>query len=485
MLRQLFKDSFIYGLSNVISRGIAMILLPLYTQVFSPADYGTIEVLTIVASLVNLTVALEISQAVVLYYADAETESDKVAYVSTALWFSMAMYGLFVLVALGFSEHLSSWILESSSSQFIFQIAVLSMGSNGIFYFLQTQLRWQLLPKYYAVSSILFTLVSAGTTVTLVLVFDSGVIGVFYGLLVGGIIGSLMAWYCARHSYKLIFNWGKCKELLSFSSPLVPSGIAVFVSLYIDRFAIKELMTLSDVGLFGVGYRIASVVWLLLFGFQSALTTLVFHNYRKATTPNELARIFRYFLALMLPIILGLAMFSLDVLRILTTPVYYPAWQVIPLLAAAISLSSMVIFAPGLELAKKTPYVAAISIATALLNTALNFALVPFLGIKGAALATLTSAAVSFSLYMILSQKLYFVPHQWGRITLSTVVTIFLALLGISVGIGTELPSIITVSIRVFLMASSILLLAWLLVGTREVKNLIKSLPLKGSMRIG
>jgi len=145
----------------------------------------------------------------------------------------------------------------------------------------------------------------------------------------------------------------------------------------------------------------------------------------------------------------------------------------------------MVIFAPGLELAKKTPYVAAISIATALLNTALNFALVPFLGIKGAALATLTSAAVSFSLYMILSQKLYFVPHQWGRITLSTVVTIFLALLGISVGIGTELPSIITVSIRVLLMASSILLLAWLLVGTREVKNLIKSLPLKGSMRIG
>ena len=79
MLKQFFKDSFIYGLSNVITRGIALILLPLYTQVFSPADYGVIEILSIVATIVNLIVALEISQAVALYYADADTESDKIA----------------------------------------------------------------------------------------------------------------------------------------------------------------------------------------------------------------------------------------------------------------------------------------------------------------------------------------------------------------------------------------------------------------------
>jgi O-antigen/teichoic acid export membrane protein len=485
MLKQFFKDSFIYGLSNVISRGLALILLPLYTQVFSPADYGVIEILSIVASLVNLTVALEISQAVVLYYADAETESDKVAYVSTALWFSMAMYGLFVLVALGFSEHLSSWILESSSSQFIFQIAVLSMWSTGIFYFLQNQLRWQLLPKYYAVSSILFTLVSAGTTVTLVLVFDSGVIGVFYGLLVGGIIGGAMAWYFARRSYELIFNWRKCKELLSFSSPLVPSGIAVFLYLYIDRFAIKELMTLSDVGLFGVGYRIASVVYLILFGFESALTALVFHNYRKATTPNELARIFRYFLVLILPVIVGIAMFSLDVLRIFTTPVYYPAWQVIPLLAVAILLFNMIIFAPGLELAKKTPSIAVISVATALLNMALNFALIPLLGISGAALATLTSAAVSFSLYMILSQKLYFVPHEWGKLAISIGIALILSLLGLLLGTGTQLPATITVLFRVLLMVGGIVLLAWLLIGAQEVRSLMKDLARKAGASLG
>jgi len=476
MLKQFLKDSFIYGLSNVISRGIALFLLPLYTRVFSPADFGVIDILTIVATLVNLTVALEISQGVMRYYAEAASAGDRARFVSTALWFSMVMYGLFVLVALWFSEPLNSWILKSSSSQAIFQIAVLSMWSTGIFYFLQNQLRAQLLPKYYAVSSILFTLVYTGTAVVLVLVFDSGVAGVFYGLLVGGIIGGAAAWYPARSNYKLTFDWHRCKELLSFSIPLVPASIAVFVFLYIDRIAIKQLMTLSDVGLFGIGFRVASVVGLLLFGFQRALTVLVYHNYKEATTPGELAKIFRYFLALTLPAIVGLALFSTEILRIFTTPAYYPAWRVIPLLAAAILLSSMYIFAPGLWIAKRTKAIAAINIVVAFLNTALNFALIPLFGISGAALATLMSAAVWFCLLMTLSQKLYFVPHQWTKIAVSTAVALLLCLPGLWLGFGTELPPIVTVTIRLILMVIGLSLLIWILVGPQEVKTLIEGL---------
>ncbi len=239
-------------------------------------------------------------------------------------------------------------------------------------------------------------------------------------------------------------------------------------------------MTLGDVGLFGVGYRIASAVGLLMFGFQASLTVLVYHNYRKATTPPELARIFRYFLALALPVVMGLAMFSLDILRIFTTPTYYAAWQVIPLLAPAILLSNMYIFAPGTAIAKRTKSIAAINIVTALCNIALNFALIPLLGISGATLATLTSMTLCFSLYMILSQKLYFVPHEWGRIFVSAAAVLFLTLLGIALGPGSDLPSTATVPIRLLLMTSGILLLARILVGSQEIKNLIKGSLIKG-----
>jgi O-antigen/teichoic acid export membrane protein len=481
MFKQFFKDSAVYGLSSILSRGISVILLPIYTRVFSPADYGNIEILTVTAALVNLTVALEISQGVARHYSDAETKRDKIAYASTALWFTVFMYSVFVVITFLLSKPLSKWILETSYHQNILRIWALSSLTNGIFYILQNQLRWQLQSKHYSITSIVYTLASAGMTVFLILVLDYGVIGVFYGLIAGGITGSLLALIFAKGSYKLIFDWHKCKEMLSFAAPLVPSSIAVFVSLYIDRIAIKELMTFDDLGLYGIGFRFASVVGILLIGFQSALTPLIYSNYQKPNTPDELSRIFSYFLALTLPFILGLAVFSNEILIIFTTPEYYSASQVIPLLAVAILLSNMYIFAPGLSIAKKTKLIATINIISAVVNTVLNFTLIPFLGISGAALATLISHLLAFSLYMIISQRFYFVPHKWKKIIISTIIVVIFFLICSGLEYVIKLSLYVTIISKAFLVVCGISLLIWLLIGAQEIRSLIKRVFLQVS----
>ena len=168
----------------------------------------------------------------------------------------------------------------------------------------------------------------------------------------------------------------------------MPSAIAVFVAIYIDRLAIKSLLDMQSVGLYAIGYRVAAIVSLLLFGFQSALTPLVFNDLDNSNTPNEIARIFRFFLALVLPLLVFIILFSKELLEFITTPAYFKAYSVIPLLGAATLLSNMYIFAPGLFIAKKTSHIAGINIFTATLNICLNFLLIPHLGINGAALAT-------------------------------------------------------------------------------------------------
>ncbi len=424
MLRQFFKDSAIYGATSLLSQGISLLLLPLYTRVLSPTDYGIVDILTVFAALVNLTIALEISQGLARYFADAKTDSARTGYASTALWFTAGVYTLFAAIAYLSSAPLSQWLLEAQAREGIFRIAVLSLWGNGIFYLALNQLRWQLQPKLYGITSLVFTLVAMGVTVTLVLGFGLGVSGVLYGQLVGNSVGAALSLYFARHSYRLVFDWAKCKEMLRFSLPLVPSSVGVFVTLYIDRIAIKELMSLADVGLFGLGYRLSSLVSLLMVGFQGALTPLIYTHYRNPEAPQEVAQIFRYFVALALLLFLGLSLFAREILMLFTTPDYYGASVVVPLLVPALLLSNMYIFAPGLGIAKKTGTIAVINIVGAILNTALNLALVPILGIQGAALATLLSAAAIFLIYMAYSQKLYFVPHSWRRPGLAVLVTI-------------------------------------------------------------
>ncbi|MBI5677990.1 MAG: oligosaccharide flippase family protein, partial [Planctomycetes bacterium] len=323
MLRQFFKDSSIYGASRFLSQGISLFLVPLYTRVLLPEDYGVIDMIAVFAAIINLTVALEISQGVARYLSEVRSEADRIAYASSGLWFTLGTFGIFAFCALYFSDSLTLLLLDSLQWQKVIQVAVISIVLNGLFSLLQSLLRWQLRPKSYVISNIVFTLVTTGVASFLVIVMKEGVVGVFYGQIAGAVAGAAISWMFTRKYLKLFFVWDKCKEMLAFSLPLVPSGIGVFVANYIDRIAIKNLMTMNDVGLYGIGFRLAAVTNLLMVGFNGALTPLIYSNYKKASTPGDLSRIFKYFLALAIPMVTAISLFSYEILWVFTTPRYY------------------------------------------------------------------------------------------------------------------------------------------------------------------
>jgi len=100
MIKKFFEDSIRYGLSKILSRGISILLLPIYTRLFSPTDYGAIDLMVVFAFLVNVTIALEISQGAMRLYPEAKTRSEKIVYASSALWFTVSAYLIFMIIAL-------------------------------------------------------------------------------------------------------------------------------------------------------------------------------------------------------------------------------------------------------------------------------------------------------------------------------------------------------------------------------------------------
>jgi O-antigen/teichoic acid export membrane protein len=106
----------------------------------------------------------------------------------------------------------------------------------------------------------------------------------------------------------------------------------------------------------------------------------------------------------------------------------------VPFLAPALLLAGMYVFAPGLAIAKRTGLSAIINFVGAVMNTILNFLLIPGLGIRGAGLATLSSAAFVFAAYMVTSQATYHVPHEWRRLAAGTAVTVAAFLVGETLG---------------------------------------------------
>jgi O-antigen/teichoic acid export membrane protein len=463
MIRQFFKDSFLYGLASIFIQGIPILILPVYVRLLPPSDYGAMEIILIFAVLINLTVALEINQGFARHYPDAKTTTEKREYASTTLWFTAAAYGLFVCVALMCLRPLTALILHSPVWEQTIGVAVVAMGVNGGCLSLQNQLRWQLKPLAYITAGLTYVCLSVGAGVWIIAWYHTGVVGIFYGQIIGAVVAGCCAWFMGRHNYGFFFKWSKCKEMLAFSFPLIPASISVIVAAYVDRIAIQNMMTLNDVGIYSVGFRVASVANVVMAGIYFSLTPLIYEHYRKTSTPGELAAIFTYFLCGTLPIIMGMAMFSREILRLFATPPYYSAWVIIPILSIASILSKMYIFAPGLDIEKKTKKIALINIVAAVINAALNILLIPHFGIAGSALATLISAAVLFYAYMRASQKLYPIPYKWGKIVKACIASILVIILSYYLPVKTNYSDWLALSGKLLTVIIASILIFWFL----------------------
>lgn len=421
MLKKLVSDGAVYGISGAVTKGIQVFLIPIYTHTFSPDEYGVIDLLIVFAALINLTVALEISLAVARYYGTSNSDEEKRQYASSGLWFSGAAYLLFFIIAFGLSGWLNYWWFGSQQWTGVFHVAAGAIALNGIYIFLLDLLRWQHKPKFFALTSLLYTTITITVALYFILIIQSGIVGVFYGQVAGAVFGIMLILGFSRNVYVFHFYLDKCKEMLKYSFPLVFSGIAVFINLNVDRIAINELMSVSDVGVYGVGFRIASIMTLLLMGVQAALFPLVLQGHKETSTPGQLASILRYLFVLVFGVVMILGLFSKEIIELVAAPEYYQAATVIPVLAFTFFFANPYNFAPGLFLVKKTKLVAMIGVGAACLNVMLNILLIPLHGILGAALATCLAAFVGFMTTVYYSQAHYPIPYNWKRMTLATI----------------------------------------------------------------
>ncbi len=431
MLHRLGIDSVVYGGASLVVRGLQIFLIPIYSRALGSDDYGVIEIVAIAGALVNLTVALEISQGMARYIADAQDEPARRAFASTAIGFAVLAYAVFALAVAAFADGLAPWLFDGKAPPKTFALAAAAIAVNGVFVIVQDLLRWQLRPGSYLVASLAYALGSAGVGIWLVAVQGIGVAGVFWGQLAGALLGMVVSFTRASGLLERIFDWQRLRTMLLFSLPLVLSGAAVFGNLFIDRIVVRELLGLEALGVYGVTARFASVISILAVGMQAALSPLVYRHWREAGTGDSLGRICRFYCAAMVPLVGFISLFASEIMATLTGPAFYAGSTVLPLLSLAAMFSTLYVFAPGLFLGERTGGVAALNVTGAVANLTLSLALISWLGLTGAALATTIAACVVFLGYVFLGKKWFEVGYRVSNVAASLAIVILLVLVGL------------------------------------------------------
>jgi O-antigen/teichoic acid export membrane protein len=224
----------------------------------------------------------------------------------------------------------------------------------------------------------------------------------------------------------LSFAWSRTlySALLRFGLPNVPAGLAAMMIQVIDRPILLALTDTSTVGIYQANYRLGIFMMLVVSMFDFAWRPFFLTHATDADAKPVFARVLTYFVLLMTGVFLLISFYLEDVVKVpifwhhsILPPEYWHGLAIVPVvLLGYMFLGISNNFVAGMYIEKKTQHLPLNTFIGALINVVANFALIPFMGIMGAALATLLSyAAMAIALYFVV-QRFYPVKYEFGRI---------------------------------------------------------------------
>lgn len=427
-IKQLGRDSLVYGIGGIAARGIGFFLLPVYTRIFSPNDYGTIEMLAVTTSFLSAFLGMGMDSAqTYFFFKDKECgHKSQSVLVSSILEWRLSWGLCIVLLAMIASPLINHLFFDGALTWHYFAIAFatallsqITMQSAEVFRLLYR-------PWSYITVTLFNTISSAAVALTLIIGFDFGIIGFFIGSFAGAMTAGILGWWRLK-SFLSLRKWHTelWPRLLRFGLPLMPTGLAMYVMTTSDRWFIAYYLDANSLGLYAVAAKFAMLISVAVITFRRAWWPIAMEAIQDETEFPFLRFVANAYLGLAVVAVIALTWLSPHLVEIMTGPNFQAAYPAIGVLAwYAVFYGFFLIISIGIWRSERTEFTLYSMVFAAILNIVLNYFLIPKYGIMGASLAT----AISFLVWNI---SVLFVGERLFRIGYNLMVVFAQIFLGV------------------------------------------------------
>ena len=436
-LGRLGRHSLVYGIGGLVSRIVAVLLLPVYTHYLTPADYGKIETLIALTTVLGIVLRAGISSAFFRFYFDAEDAAARRIVLRTSFWFTMGAGTLGLLLLLVFAGPVSDFLFGTTGAANLVRAAGVALWATVNYEQLTSLFRVEERSFAFVCASLANVFLTIGITLALVVWLDKGAVGVIVGNFSGTLIVYVALLGFRREQLELQFDRGLLREMNRFGIPLVPTALFLWVTNFSDRFFLVKLSDVSEAGLYSVGVRVASAMVLLLTAFRMAWPAFAYSIRDEDEAKRTYAYVLTYLTVVTAWVALGLTLLAPWLVDLLAAQRFAESSRVVgPLAFAAVAFAAYIVVAIGVGRVRRTQFNWVVTGAAAVVNVALNLVLIPSYGMMGAAIATI-AAYVTMAIGMAWwSQRIYPVPYQWRRVTTAALAAVALAALGKVIDVG-------------------------------------------------
>jgi O-antigen/teichoic acid export membrane protein len=421
LLRALGGQTAIYGLGGALRQALGLLLVPVYTRWLTPADYGALEILNNVSLLLVTLGTQGLGTAFFRFFAPAE-EGERQALFSTCFWYLLASGALLCALPLVLAVPCARLLLDGSDGGAGHGPWIQLTAAHTflqILGFLPLQLlRARQQAHRFIVATLLAFTVQLVLNVLFVVGLRLGVTGVLWGQTAGLLLSTLLTLFWLRGDFAAVLSGAWLRKCLPFGWPLVIVGVAWLVLDLADRFLLQRLASEHELGLYALGSKMAGVLRIaLIVPFATAWGAFCFEVAKRPDAGDCYRRIATLLALALTAAGAMIAIWTPPVLRVIAGPDFQEARAVVPVLVAATVANGMFqLFDIGVVLANRTHWMAWIVALGGGLSVGLNFLLVPRLGMHGAAWSSLAAYVVIAATTYAVSQRLYWIPFDLGRL---------------------------------------------------------------------
>ena len=227
--KKLVKHSSIYGLANVLGKGIGFLMIPVYTRYILPENYGLLELLDISINIISMFLGVGLTTAVTRFYVQYKEPEEKKRVISTAILFFSVIMIFLLLLSVIISQPFARYILGDSAYSYYALISLLTLSFTLILEIPITYFVAKQQSGMFTLVSLLRLIISLSLNIYFVVVAQIGILGILYSGLITAILFSISLSIWTLKQVGLHFDIAILKKMVIFGYPLIFNRMGMFV----------------------------------------------------------------------------------------------------------------------------------------------------------------------------------------------------------------------------------------------------------------
>jgi O-antigen/teichoic acid export membrane protein len=430
LVRNFAKPFIIYGIGTALVRFTSLLLVPIYTRVFSPAEYGVYDVITSLVALFYLFGMMQLDSGLARFYFEKKNLSDRASLISTLFTTVLSFSSLLSTIVVLFSNSISYFLFKTDDYSTSLVYCALTIPVFNIYSYLSVLVRFEEKPFLFIIISTLQLIIMLSLSILLVVVLKIGLVGVFIGIFAGFVVASVILILHYRKIITLQFNKSILKELISFSLPQVPATIISWTNNYANRFVIASYLTLSENGLYSAALKLGSVFLLIDTAIRMSWPPFFWKYFHETNHREIFKKVFSRILLGVFVCFWLYALFAKEIFQLVTPKTFWSAGELLGVIGISNLLFMITnVVGMGPDISKKTHFNIYFSLVALFANLSTLYFTLHIFGLLAVPLSVLVSNAVLLTSFWYFSEKVYYIGYSFELFFLYMLISISVCLL--------------------------------------------------------